>query len=383
LHREACGLIERSGLARKAVGRKSHRDLTEYEGHFDIKAGVREIRRGFGRIRTLPADVTTTDGVIPTLALVDELHRHPNGDLYGVFRDGLVEKAQMITITTPGASMTSFLGELRKAAMALDSKVEGKRRTYASRDFVLVEWGLAEGDDPDNLNIVKQANPLQTMTKLRQRRDSPSMKHNRWQWLRFGAGLWVGAEGAAILPDMWDPLRVDIGKLKRGEKVWLGIRTGQEGGSGIGIVAPRSDGAVAVAIEKHGYSWPALVAALRRLREVYEVRDIFIDHRQFGIGWQVIEDSGLPLSDHVQSPIRLVEATATFVGLVGSGKVLHAGDEELRGQVLQAHVKETTTGAYFQPVAEINAFIGLIMAVHQMLDELGQPTPKIHFYKGA
>ena len=42
-----------------------------------------------GRIRVLAADVDTADGVIPTLALVDELHRHASAGLYGVFRDGL------------------------------------------------------------------------------------------------------------------------------------------------------------------------------------------------------------------------------------------------------------------------------------------------------
>ena len=37
----------------------------------------------------LAADEATADGVIPTLALVDELHRHRSAGLYGVFRDGL------------------------------------------------------------------------------------------------------------------------------------------------------------------------------------------------------------------------------------------------------------------------------------------------------
>jgi phage terminase large subunit-like protein len=42
-----------------------------------------------GRIRVLASDVDTTDGERPTLAVVDELHRHRSPDLYGVLRDGL------------------------------------------------------------------------------------------------------------------------------------------------------------------------------------------------------------------------------------------------------------------------------------------------------
>ena len=70
---------------------------------FDVKSGYGEIRlrgsdRDGPRVRVLAADANTGDGVIPTLALVDELHRHPSGDLYGVFRDGLGPRdGQMVT----------------------------------------------------------------------------------------------------------------------------------------------------------------------------------------------------------------------------------------------------------------------------------------------
>ena len=73
----------------------------------------REIRslRDDGRIRVLASDVDTADGVIPTLAIVDELHRHRSADLYGVFRDGLGPRSgRMITISTAGDDSESPLG---------------------------------------------------------------------------------------------------------------------------------------------------------------------------------------------------------------------------------------------------------------------------------
>ena len=46
--------------------------------------------RDDGRVRVMASDSDTADGVIPTLALVDELHRHKDkGAMYGVFHDGL------------------------------------------------------------------------------------------------------------------------------------------------------------------------------------------------------------------------------------------------------------------------------------------------------
>lgn len=56
-----------------------------------VKASLRELRSrdDAGRIRVLAADVDTADGVIPTLAIADELARHRSPELYAVMRDGL------------------------------------------------------------------------------------------------------------------------------------------------------------------------------------------------------------------------------------------------------------------------------------------------------
>jgi Phage Terminase len=105
LFKQAAGLVLRSELAPK----------------FDVKGGYGEIRlageKMGGRIRVLAADSATADGVIPTLALVDELRRHPSAELYGVFRDGLGPRdGQMLTISTAGATFASPLGRLRAKA---------------------------------------------------------------------------------------------------------------------------------------------------------------------------------------------------------------------------------------------------------------------------
>ena len=47
---------------------------------------VHEGNRGF--VRVLAADVDTSDGLTPTLAIVDELHRHRSAELYSLFATG-------------------------------------------------------------------------------------------------------------------------------------------------------------------------------------------------------------------------------------------------------------------------------------------------------
>jgi hypothetical protein len=84
--------------------------ITERQGKFG--KGLVQIQDGYkrilnaedsGMVQVLAADAGTADGVIPTLALVDELHRHRSSDLYAVFRDGLGPRnGQMVTISTAG-----------------------------------------------------------------------------------------------------------------------------------------------------------------------------------------------------------------------------------------------------------------------------------------
>jgi phage terminase large subunit-like protein len=80
----------------------------------DVSRREVHMKDGEGRIRIMSSDADTGDGVIPTLALVDELHRHKNSDLYGVFRDGLGPRdGRIITISTAGDDEDSALGQMR------------------------------------------------------------------------------------------------------------------------------------------------------------------------------------------------------------------------------------------------------------------------------
>ena len=76
LYEQAAGFVSRSPFLQKRLV---------------VKGGYRQIRKrgDRGRIRVLASDVDTADGIIPTLALVDELGRHKSAELYAIFRHGL------------------------------------------------------------------------------------------------------------------------------------------------------------------------------------------------------------------------------------------------------------------------------------------------------
>jgi Terminase large subunit, ATPase domain len=384
MHRQAAGLVVRSNLQRRSAGRdRSHQGRMEYEGYFDVRGGIHEIRYGTGRIRVLPGDPKTADGVIPTLALVDELHRHVDAGLYGVFRDGLGPRGgQMITASTPGSSMSTPLGDLRAVALEWKREAAGKRRTYRTRrdDAVLIEWGLEPGDDPEDIELVMAANPApwHTRKKLLQRKNSPLM--TPWQWRRFACGLWTAVEEPIVDEKTWAELAVDIGAVRDGERVHVAVRSFALAGCGIGIVAARPDDAVAVRVETHPGDWATVQRALGSLVERYAVETIFVDPRQWGYGQDILEASGLPLEELPQTPVRFAEATSTFLGLVGAGKIMHDRDPVLSRQVMSMRMRETVSGEYVIPEAETNAVCALMLALVEATRP--DPKPEIHVWQG-
>ena len=192
MHQSASDIVFNAGLEGRALP-GDRREPTRYAGVFEVRGGMHVIRFEGGFIRVLPHDVRGGDGVAPTLALVDELHRHPTGALYHVFRHGIIGPGgQVITISTAGASMDSPLGKLLEKARTYAEEREGKRRTFTSPNgaFVGIEWTLDPEDDPENISTVFQANPAPWITRavLRELHDSPSTSPG--EWLRFACGIW-------------------------------------------------------------------------------------------------------------------------------------------------------------------------------------------------
>lgn len=179
-----------------------------------------------GRIRVLAADADTADGVLPTLALVDELHRHKSADLYGVFRDGLgPRKGRLITISTAGDDELSPLGVMRAAAYKLPVvERDGAYRTARSADggYVLHEWALDATEDRSDMAVVVRANPApwQTEEQLSRRYDSPSM--TSWQWARFACGVWVRGEDTAVQPQEWDAMEDPAAVIPPAAEIYVG-----------------------------------------------------------------------------------------------------------------------------------------------------------------
>lgn len=213
-----------------------------------VLRGYREIRRKdpedpdnpklfIGTIKVLAADADTADGWGGTLALVDELHRQKDGELYGVLLDGLGPRAgQLITISTAGDNEDSPLGRLRAKAYALPGLKRDKAHRYVTNGaFSMHEWALEPDDDRENLTLVKTANPAPWMTTklLKERRDSPSMTPA--QWARFACGVWGLGGEPAFDKETWAALAGDGEQPAPGRKITAGF-DGARRRDGTGLV---------------------------------------------------------------------------------------------------------------------------------------------------
>ena len=374
LYNQAVSLIRRAEMSDVFAVRPGIREI-----RLQPKSGPRMKQAGVGesgaRVRVLAADAGTADGVIPTLALVDELHRHRDSNLYGVFRDGLGPRnGQMITISTAGYRIDSPLGELRALAHAMPTfKRNGTRNTARSPDgsFIWQEWALKDTDDVSDLKRVKRANPASWVSAkwLKERYDSPSMTPG--QWARFACGIWTEGEDPWISAPEWDRLAVDIGGVEPGEDVWIAL----DGGStaGIAIVAQRGEG---IACRGELLGEVPLEVVERRLVELserYSVRQIAYDRVAFARSAELLAARGLPMTEIPYSPERMSIVSTTLIRLIHAGQLAHDGDPVLRSQVLAGSTKETERGWRLVASVRCRALIALAIAAHEATSAPAEP----------
>src|SRR5262245_45591507 len=192
---------------------------------FRCLEGYRRIRcdEMGSRIQVFAADDRTGDGIIPTLCIVDELHRHKDLRLYRTWRGKLEKRqGQIVTISTagePGSEFETTRERIRQAAVEIR-----RNRTFLrafSDHLVLHEWAIPEGADIEDMDLVKAANPFSgiSVAQLQRKRDSPTQTDDHWR--RFVCNLPTRSVKAAITEAEWQEARTDE-EIPPGEPIWLG-----------------------------------------------------------------------------------------------------------------------------------------------------------------
>jgi phage terminase large subunit-like protein len=223
IYRQAAGFVTRNEIEDTNMAR-SDRNIPPHR--FRCLEGYRRIRHDatHSRIQIFAADDRGGDGIIPTLAILDELHRHRDLALYRTWLGKLRKRnAQLLVISTAGEVGSEFEDErTRMRQTGVDISGEGCFTRVARAGAVLHEWAVPEDGDVENLELVKAANPFSgvSLEYLAEKRDLPGMTTAHWS--RFTCNLASRAENAAIQEREWWAAKVEE-EIPAGEPIWLGL----------------------------------------------------------------------------------------------------------------------------------------------------------------
>lgn len=197
---------------------------------FKCLAGYRRIRCDAmrSRIQIFAADDRTGDGVIPTLAIIEELHRHRDLKLYRTWRGKVKKrKGQIVAISLagePGSDFEQTRARIRESSPELTRRTCFVRAAKAPQ-IVLHDWAVPEKADVEDLEVVKAANPFSgiTVASLREDRESPTMTISHWR--RFKCNLPTRSDQAAIVETEWAAAATEA-RIPKGQPIALGIDIG-------------------------------------------------------------------------------------------------------------------------------------------------------------
>jgi phage terminase large subunit-like protein len=338
-YRQGEGFVERSGL----------------DG-FRCYAGYRRIvyKPTGGRIQVFAADDRTGDGIIPTLCIIDELHRHRDMRLYRTWAGKLQKrKGQIVTISTAGEPGSEFEQTRERIRQDGTTTRKGSHIRAVLTGLVLHEWAVPEDGEVEDVRIVKRANPLKAVTVERLRDDlaSPSMTLSHWR--RFKCNLPTRSDDAAITEAEWQAAGTDEA-IPEGEPIWIGLDVAwkwdttaivplwsHDAGRLLGpaiILTPPRDGA---SLDPH-----AIERALTELDARNPIHTVVMDpSRAEQLGAWIEETFGSTVIARPQSPALAVVDFERFMEGLRTGSLKHSGDAGLTRHALNAVARVDRFGA--------------------------------------
>jgi phage terminase large subunit-like protein len=360
MYRQAEGFVLRSPRMYEAV----RSDLQLAKGkrktqvpRFVCLEGYRRVNHyAGGRIQVFAADDRTGDGIIPTLGILDELHRHRDLSLYRTWAGKLGKRGgQIVAISTAGEPGSEF--ETTRARIRQTSKEVIRKGSFiraAGGAVVLHEWAVSEKAKVEDFKVVKAANPFSgiTILNLREKFRSPTMTMGHW--LRFVCNRPTRADNAAITEAEWAAAGVDYPAIPKGEPVWLGLDVAWKWDTTAAVPLFWKDddhrilGVPAILTPpRDGSSLdPNLVEkALLDIHARNPVHTVVMDSsRAEQLGSWIAEELGATVIDRAQTNLEAAQDYEAFMDALRNGWIHHPGDPVLTRHAMNAIARVLPTG---------------------------------------
>jgi phage terminase large subunit-like protein len=351
LYRQAEGFVLRSDRLHGLV----HSPIQEAKGKRKMELPVFSCLEGYrrinhyagGRIQVFASDDRTGDGIIPTMGIIDELHRHRDLSLYRTWAGKLLKrKGQIVSISTAGVPGSEF--ELTREKIRQQAATVTRRGAFtraATPRVILHEWAVQEGASVEDFRSVKQANPFSgiTVPVLREKFGSPTMTLSHWR--RFVCNVPTRADNAAIQEREW-AAALSRFPIPAGERISLGLDVAWKWDTTAAVpLWVRPDGtrllgpAAILVPPRDGSSLdPALVeAAIIDIHDRNPIDTVVMDTtRAEQLGVWIETEIGATVIDRPQTNTYAVQDFARFMEALRNGVLQHSGDPGLTGQVLNA-----------------------------------------------
>ena len=191
----------------------------------------------YSKYMPLGRDSNTMDGLNVHMGLIDELHAHPNGDLWDILETatGSRRNPMMYAVTTAGSNRVSICHQMHDYTKKVLEGVVHDDSFYGiiySLDRLESEDGLGEGplEDWENEACWIKSNPnLGVSKKLDNMRDkshkAKALPGRLNAFLQKELNVWVQGDSRWLLPEQWrrcDQSEIDTDDLM-GLKCWGGL----------------------------------------------------------------------------------------------------------------------------------------------------------------
>jgi phage terminase large subunit-like protein len=331
--------------------------------------------RVFSRhLRVLAADAPKLHGLTPSLAIIDELHAHPDDEVYLALRTATLKRpeSRLITISTAGQGADTPLGRLRQRALGQPHVSRRGAFTDArGPNLRMLEWSVPEDADITDAEIVKQANPASWITAAGLHAQHDAVAEVAYR--RYHCNQWTARVGAWLPAGAWQNCAGTV-EFTPGERIWVGVDVGGER-SNSAVVWINENLQVGVETWTGDDSVLEVASFVAELADQYQIVEAVYDPWRAGQMAQEWEQRGIQAVQFPQSDSRMIPACERLYDAIVHQQLVHPDDPELNAHVHAAVARQSRRGWRLERPdrsTNIDAVIALAMAIDR---HAYQPQP--------
>lgn len=395
-HAEAIRMVQASPALRNSVGIRRDELFNPEPGRADT-------------FKPLGRDSKSLDGLNPHGAILDEVHAHPNSEIYDVIKSGTGARKQWLLwqITTAGFDLASFgFAQHQYAEKVLDG-------VFDDDELLVIIYTV---DDPEkwddetewakanpNLGVSVYLDSLKTMADKAKRQQSelPNFKTKR-------LNIWLAAGEKWLSVDDWKRCGDESLTLDdfAGEQCWAGLDLAEKSDiAALVLVFKRgakyyvffrfylNEYQVNMPENRHLYNWgqqdhlqvnegnatdfDIIAADMREYAGRFDMQAIGYDRKFAAYFANKLLEDGLPMVEINQTSSNFTLPVIEIENLVLTGDLVHDGNPVMTWMVSNVVMRESKFSGLRHPTKEkkenkIDGPVAMMMAVGRALDGEGE-----------